>query len=270
MAFRERIKFFWDGLSPKAKQRVVLFSVIGAIVVVSAAGYWVRSSAPPPPRQAGGKREDVALDPKLLEKSMYMEGQKEIAKRDEKIAQLSKQIDDIVNDKKDKDDQVKSIQDEKKVLTGSAEPGNVRNAGKGAARLPDLPIPPPPGASASGSRSSQMPIVPYARVPLPPGQSGVAQQGAGQPYQSNPAAAVKPDTFGEIEVVSARDATKGKDGKDDGTDKKKSPATTSICRLLSWRRPFFPGWMPLPLTPPRVTRRRSSSASRTWRSSPTG
>ena len=40
------------------------------------------------------------MDPKLLEKSMYMEGQKEIAKRDEKIAELSRQIDDIVNEKK--------------------------------------------------------------------------------------------------------------------------------------------------------------------------
>jgi len=224
MAFRERIKLIWDGLSPKAKQKVVLFSVIGAIAAVSGVGYWVRSSAPPPPRQAGGKREEVALDPKLLEKSMYMEGQKEIAKRDEKIAQLSKQIDDIVNEKKEKDEQVKSILDEKNAPAGTAGPGKTRSAGKGEAKLPDLPIPPPPGGTVAGSRSSQGIYSPYARVPLPPGQTAASQPGAGQPYQTPAAGApVKPDTFGEIEVVSAREVAKGKDGKDDSQDKKKEP-----------------------------------------------
>jgi conjugal transfer pilus assembly protein TraB len=218
MAFRDRIRFFWDGLSPKAKQKVVLFSVIGIVLVLSAAGYWVRSSSPPPQKQAGGKKEDVALDPKLLEKSMYMEGQKEIAKRDEKIAALSKQIDDIINDReKEKEKEVTAIQDEKKALDARGKSGGViqKGAGKGNERLPDLPLPPPPGSYTGGRQPASYS---FARVPPPPGGSSASPQVPGQPSAE---AASRPETFGEIEIVSARDVRTGKEGKDEGTDKKK-------------------------------------------------
>ena len=217
MAFRDRIRFFWDGLSPKAKQKVVLFSVIGFVLVVSAAGYWVRSSSPPPPKQAGGKKEEVALDPKLLEKSMYMEGQKEIAKRDEKIAALSKQIDDIINDReKEKGKEVTAIQDEKKALDARGKTGgfNTKGAGKGDERLPDLPLPPPPGSYTGGRQPASYS---FAKVPPPPGGGSASPPVPGQ----TSADAARPETFGEIEIVSARDVRTGKEGKDDGADKKK-------------------------------------------------
>lgn len=225
MAFRERIKIFWDSLSPKGKQRVVLLTVVGMILAVSAAGYWIRSGSPPPAKQAGGKREDVALDPKLLEKSMYMEGQKEIAKRDEKIAALSRQIDDIVNEKKDKDEkeqanavQGQNIQNGQKGDTGKLNP---RKTGKSDGRLPDLPLPPPPGDSTRGGQPASYS---FAKVPPPGGAAATGQQVPGQPYQTAAAGTpLRPDTFGEIEIVSARDIKSGKEGKDESGDKKKEP-----------------------------------------------
>jgi len=208
MAFRDRIRLFWDGLSPKAKQKLVLFSVIGIVLVVSAAGYWVRSGNPPPPKQSGGKKED-------LEKSMYMEGQKEIAKRDEKIAALSKQIDDIINDRdREKGEELKAIQEEKKAMDSRGKPGAAasRSPGKGDDKLPDLPIPPPPGAAGSARQPASYS---FARVPPPPGS-------APPPVPGQVAAeAPRPETIGEIEIVSARDNPKGKEGKEESGDKKK-------------------------------------------------
>jgi conjugal transfer pilus assembly protein TraB len=227
MAFRERIKSFWDSLSPKAKQKVVLLTVVGMILVVSVAGYWIRSGSPPPAKQAGGKREDVALDPKLLEKSMYMEGQKEIAKRDEKIAALSKQIDDIVNEKKEKDEkeQGNAAQGQNSQNGQKGESGKVtsRKTGKSDERLPDLPLPAPPGAAAGGLTGGRQPAyASFAKVPPPSGAAGMGQPVTGQPYQSaSPGTPARPDTFGEIEIVSSRDIRNGKEGKEESGDKKK-------------------------------------------------
>ncbi|MRR37304.1 hypothetical protein EG829_22150, partial [bacterium] len=105
MALSDRIKLIWDALSPKAKQKVVFFTAMGIVVIVACSAYWVRKGAAPAPKAATGKKDEVAMDPKLLEKSMYMEGQKEIAKRDEKIAELSRQIQEIINEKKTKDEE---------------------------------------------------------------------------------------------------------------------------------------------------------------------
>jgi len=228
MALRDRIRLFWDSLSPKVKQRVVLSTAIGLILAVSAAGYWVRSSSPPPPKQASGKKEDVPLDPKLLEKSMYMEGQKEIAKRDEKIAALSKQIDEIVNMKNGKNEnaEVKAIQDEKKGLNAKKQPGGVaaKTAGRSEGRLPDVPLPAPPGPGAANRKSAYTSFGTYP----PPSGSAQGQQFGGQAYPpASPVTPAKPETFGEIEIVSSRDIRSGKDGKDtkdgrdEGQDKKK-------------------------------------------------
>jgi len=244
MAFRERISCLWESLSPKVKQRVVLFSAIGAILAASAAGYWVRSGSQPPPKQAGGKKEDVGLDPRLLEKSMYMEGQKEIAKRDEKIAALSKQIDEIVNEKNETKEHaaMKSIQEEKRSQDSKGQPTGVmqKNAGKGDGKLPDLPLPVLPGptsglttgsisGSTSGSTSSnrQPSYTSFGKFPPPSGTAGTVSSSAVQPYPpTSPITPPKPDTFGEIEIVSTRDirnGKEGKDGKEEGGDKKKEP-----------------------------------------------
>jgi len=222
MSLTERIRCFWDNLAPKTKQRIVLLSVICLILAASAAGYWVRSSTPPPPKQAGGKREDVALDPRLLEKSMYMEGQKEIAKRDEKIAALSKQIDEIVNGKNEGEQTsaMKAIQEEKKNQTAKGPQDRVERkiTGKREEKLPGIPLPAPPGPAAATSRS-------LGTYPPPGGATAQGQQFAGQSYPpASPAVTSKPDTFGEIEIVSARDIRSGKDGKDkkdEAGDKKK-------------------------------------------------
>ena len=220
MALRGKIRIFWDSLSPKAKQRVVWLTVIGLILIVSAAGYWVRIGSPPSPKQAGGKQEDVALDPKLLEKSMYMEGQKEIARRDEKIAALSRQIDGIINDKKEskENEAVTAIKEEKKANDAKGKSGvpPLKNLAKSDGKLPDLPLPAPP-APATGNR--QPAYASFGKVPPPPGVAAT-----GQPYPPvQPVTAPKPDTFGEIEIVSAREIKNGKETKEDSADKKKEP-----------------------------------------------
>lgn len=216
MALSDRIKLIWDALSPKAKQKVVFFTAMGIVVVVATSAYWVRKGAAPAPKAAPGKKDEVAMDPKLLEKSMYMEGQKEIAKRDEKIAELSRQIEEIINEKKAKDE-------EGTVGKGSDQAAAQGEKGAGrtvasASRLPDLPLPPPPPAySARGAGAGSS--VAYGSVPPP---SGAPVAMPGQPGLPPVKPAV--ETFGEIELVS-HDLKAGKDGKGDSDkDKKKDPA----------------------------------------------
>jgi conjugal transfer pilus assembly protein TraB len=166
----------------------------------------------------GGKKDDVPLDPKLLEKSMYMEGQKEIAKRDEKIAALARQLDDIVNEKKEKDEKEGNAAQAPNGPKGDTR-GNALKAGKSEARLPDIPLPVPPAVTGSGlPGAKEAASTSFGKFPPPSGTAGAVQ-----PYQNTPPATARPDTFGDIEIVSARDNPKGKDGKDDGGDKKKEP-----------------------------------------------
>lgn len=219
MALSDRIKLVWDALSPKAKQKVVFFTAMGIIVVVATSAYWVRKGSTPAPKAAPGKKDEVAMDPKLLEKSMYMEGQKEIARRDEKIAELSRQIDDIINEKKTKDEQgIPGKGSDPAVPPG--EKGTEKSSADGN-RLPDLPLPPPPqgySARATGGGSTTA----YGTVPPPPGVSVPVAGQSGQPGMLPARPPV--ETFGEIEVVS-HDLKSGKDGKGDGDkDKKKDPA----------------------------------------------
>lgn len=219
MVLSDRIKLVWDALSPKAKQKVVFFTAMGIIVVVATSAYWVRKGSVPAPKAVPGKKDEVSMDPKLLEKSMYMEGQKEIAKRDEKIAELSRQIDDIVNEKKAKDEQGNPEKGSEKAVP-QGEKGTGKNTAS-ANRLPALPLPPPPqgysaGATGGGSNAG------YGTVPPPP---GVSVPVPGQPGQAGTVPA-KPavETLGEIELVS-HDLKAGKDGKGDSDkDKKKDPA----------------------------------------------
>ena len=158
---------------------------------------------------------------------MYMEGQKEIARRDEKIAALSKQIDEIVNNQHEKkgDDPLKAIQEEKRSRDAKGQSGGValKNAGKGDGKLPDLPLPAPPGVVGG----KQPAYASFGKVPPPGGMPAASSPATGQPYPPvQPASPPKPDTFGEIEIVSARDirsGKEGKDGKEDSGDKKKEP-----------------------------------------------
>jgi conjugal transfer pilus assembly protein TraB len=208
MAYKERIRLLWEALSPAMRQKVVFFMAMGIIVVMAGSAYWVRQGSTPAPKAVTGKKDEVSMDPKLLEKSMYMEGQKEIARRDEKIAELSRQIDDIVNEKKAKEEQ--------------GAPGKGSGAGKsatGADRLPDLPLPPPPQgypARASGGG----PGAAYGTIPPPPVAPVPV---AGQPGQAV-MVPVRPavETLGEIELVS-HDLKAGKEGSGD-QDKKKDPS----------------------------------------------
>jgi len=206
MAFN-KIMSFWDGLPPRTKQKVFFYLGLAVVVVVASAGYYMHKSSAPPPKQAAEKKDDVALDPKLLEKSTYMEGQKEIAKRDEKIAELSKQIDDIVKEKNNKDEKSETDKGQKSPQREPAPSNTRRSTGKNA-ELPDTPLPPRPvGNGRNASRA-------YGAYP-PPSEAGQGYQ----PASNGAAVPAKPDVYGDIEIVSAHDSRPEKDGKGEKNSK---------------------------------------------------
>ena len=96
---KTRLLSFWNSLSGSRRRMVVWGGGIGIFITFLFLGNVAlnRSNAPPPTKVA--RKSPVDLEPKLMEKSQFMESQKEIAKRDDEITALKKQRDDIAREK---------------------------------------------------------------------------------------------------------------------------------------------------------------------------
>jgi len=192
----EKLKEIWNKLNPDQKKKYLKIGLAVALVVVAAAMYKVTRSGPPKTKQAVEKKKDISLEPKILEKSMYNEAQKNIGK----ISELEKSVEQLKKDIEEKNKQ-KDVPDPAK---------------------PNLPALPPPGQAKPGeplkaqqamvqNQSPQVPNLPKPgsyNIPPPP---GVPAAGSIQPPP-----APRTEIFGEIEIVSQRSDTK-----DPKEDKKK-------------------------------------------------
>jgi len=137
------IKEKWDKLTPEKQRTMVVVLVVGLVIVVGSLGYNVSKSSRPA-KAVEEKKKDISLEPKLLEKSLYRETQKELGKRDRKIADLEKQIEEIkkIKARIDADSKVKDTM--KTSLKTNVPP------------LPELPkriskYPPPPKIGESSA-----------------------------------------------------------------------------------------------------------------------
>ena len=80
-----RIKQIWNSFSPGRKRTVSLLLIALFVIVTGFVGYKFTRSPSTEQKPPVEKKKDISLEPKLLEKSMYMESQKE-------ISELKKQI----------------------------------------------------------------------------------------------------------------------------------------------------------------------------------
>lgn len=171
---RDKLIVLWQNISPRQKRMLVILAVITAVLALGLGGYLFkgREGVPVSGRNASRKKE-ITLDAKLLEKSAYLEGQKEIAKTEEKLSLLRKELDEI------KEEKVKAALPEAKApFPASPKHPEV----PGAMHYP-MPPPPPPQA-----------------LP-PPG-----------PFQSAPAVKPAPEMTGDIGMIS-NPQTQGRDQK---------------------------------------------------------
>lgn len=130
-----KIKQLWSSLTPERKRTVSVLLIVVTVIVMGIIGYKFSRSSSPEQSPSVEKKKNISLEPKLLEKSMYMESQKE-------INELKKQVEEI------------------KQLREAEEKQKEEKAEKNKAKIPELPR----------DRNVSIPPFPPAIIPPPPGQ----------------------------------------------------------------------------------------------------
>ncbi|MBT1077247.1 TraB/VirB10 family protein [Geobacter grbiciae] len=206
---KNKLLTYWNGLTGN-QRRILVWTggvAIFALTFVLGSMAMNRGKSSQPVRSA--KQAPLSIEPKLLEKSQYLESQKEIAKRDDKVAELQQKLDEITREKKGDTPAGPAMQ------PGASSPaavdariatsvqGQAQKAGSGRSVLAKQPLPPPPIPQTSS-------------IPLPPPPTLSMTMAAGQ-------APSPPETeIGDIAVVSSPGA--GKQSKAEPEDKKKDAA----------------------------------------------
>lgn len=225
---KEKLMVFWDALPAKQRRLVALGSIGVVVLLFSFGGYAVSNRTPV---KKDGGRKTVSLEPDLLKQNQYMESQKEISKRDEKLQELSKQLEELQKTGKLPagtvlpNGQTVGLDGKLPALPGQPMPAAQGNA-------PALPGPlaaaghPPVTNSQQGNKRSQggaavmPPPIPAGALPPPLPPAGLPQQngpGGMQMASANGGAGFYSEQeMGDIAIVS------GKSGPaDDSASKKK-------------------------------------------------
>lgn len=149
---KDKLLFLWHNISPKQKRTLVTLALITAILALGCIGYFIKTKGSASMiGPSAVKKKEITLDAKLLEKSAYLEGQKELAKTDEKISLLRKELDEIRQEK------TKSTVSQIKVPAVPKPPDASR-----LSHYPSTPPPPPPAYPISGSSQSAVAAKPAA------------------------------------------------------------------------------------------------------------
>jgi len=219
---KNKLLSYWNGLTGNQRRLLVWGGGVAIFALTFMLGSMAmnRGKSSQPMRSA--KQAPLSIEPKLLEKSQYLESQKEIAKRDDKVAELQQKLDEITREKKVDTPAAPVLQPGASLpISGDARiaasaPGQAQKAGSGRSVLTKQPMPPPPIPQTNS-------------IPLPPPPTSSQMMAAGQPVSP-------PETeIGDIAVVSSPGAVK--QAKADPEDKKKTQQVQFICRLPLWRRP---------------------------------
>lgn len=201
---KDKYKAFWSRLSSKQRRSFVMVTVGCVLIGFSLMGYLATRGKTASPVDAK-KSMDLALEPKLLEKTQFLETQKEMARKDEENRQLKQQMEAIKNGV------ASSGSVSSPVASASPTPGQPP--------LPGQPIPvaqgngpqPMPGTVSAGRKGAKSsvasvspppPSISKGSLPLPPPPPMPSGDQAGQP-------ASPPDTeVGDISLVSSSGQSK--------------------------------------------------------------
>lgn len=209
---KNKLLTYWNGLTGNQRRFLVWGGGIAIFVLTFILGSMAmnRGKSSLPVRSA--KQGPLSIEPKLLEKSQYLESQKEIAKRDDQVAELKQKLDEITREKKGDTPVAPVIQPGTSTPAAvdariaQSVPGQAQKAGSGRSVLAKQPLPPPPIPQTNS-------------IPLPPPPMSSQTMAAGQPPSP-------PETeIGDIAVVTSPGT--GKQAKAEPEDKKKD-ATGSV------------------------------------------
>jgi len=129
------LKETWKTLAPERKRKFVLAGTIALVLLLGAGGYQMRSKPVPHPRTEE-KSTSLIQSPGMLQKSLYQQSQRELAKRDRQMEELRGQLATLM----DKDqDRGKEVQE-----NGRSGPPSTERPVTTVDTL-NYPPPPPPG-----------------------------------------------------------------------------------------------------------------------------
>ncbi len=212
---KNKLLSFWNNLSGNQRRNIVWGGAVCTFIAVYLVGSMVMNRGKSTLPVKSAKQTTLDIEPKLLEKSQFLESQKEIAKRDDKVAALQQKLDEITREKKGKVEAPPQMQ----TGTSPSMPGDTRiaatalqqsqsqKAGSGRTVMSKQPLPPPPP-------------IPQSNISLPPLPATAQGMSAGQlpsPLETE---------IGDITIVSHSGS--GKSAKVETDDKKKDTATGSV------------------------------------------
>lgn len=95
------LKETWKTLAPERKRKFVLAGTIALVLLLGAGGYQMRSKPVPHPRTEE-KSTSLIQSPGMLQKSLYQQSQRELAKRDRQMEELRGQLASLMEKDQDR------------------------------------------------------------------------------------------------------------------------------------------------------------------------
>lgn len=215
---KNRLLSYWNNLSGNQRRKVVWGGAAFAFLAVFFFGNMAMNRGKNQLPAKSAKQTTLDIEPKLLEKSQFLESQKEISKRDDKVAELQKKLDEITREKSGQvaaqpqlpAGAAATAQVDPRITASAQLPGQSQKAGTPKTALNKQLLPPPP----------PMPQGSFSLPPLPATAQGIPAGSAGLPPSP-------PETeIGDIAIVSHSGA--GKSAKVEAEDKKKDATTGSV------------------------------------------
>ena len=222
---KNKLLSFWNNLSGNQRRNVVWSGAVCAFLTVYFLGSMAMNRGKSALPVKSAKQTTLDIEPKLLEKSQFLESQKEIAKRDDKLAALQQKLDEITREKKGEvvvPPQMQpgvspSVPGDTRIAATGQQQGQPQKAGSGRTVISKQPLPPPPP-------------IPQSNISLPPLPATAQGMAAGQlPSHPKPRSATSLSCPIPGQVNQARLKLMIK--------KKTQPPVPSICLLPLWRRP---------------------------------
>lgn len=209
---KNKLLTYWNGLTGNQRRFLVWGGGIAIFALTFILGSMAmnRGKTSLPVRSA--KQGPLNIETKLLEKSQYLESQKEIAKRDDLVAELKQKLEEINREKRG-DSAIAPV-----IVPGTSTSA----AGDAGVASSSQNQPPKSGSGRSAQAKQQLPppIPQTSFIPLPPPPMSSQTMAAGQPPSP-------PETeIGDIAVVSSPGT--GKRAKAEPEDKKKDATAGSV------------------------------------------
>lgn len=203
---KNKLKVYWENLDSSAKKKVVGTLLIVSLMILGIGIYYIKfgTKTRETPRANLNPKQEIKLEPHLLEKSAYLYGQ-------EKIGTMLKEVEDLKKElKKDLNDGRNQKEENEKRINGALKtntPQAINPQQRQSRSIISEPIPPPPiphNQQQSFTNNSAR----NSGLALPPVPAGMQKQ---------PDDSLERE-IGGIEIATNRSASG--DNKEKGTEKK--------------------------------------------------